>query len=266
MASQEDVHKCCKSGHIHTGTPTGTMTRICGLETYVATAHPKKSSSSSSSATTIGEQRTAVLFLHDAFGLPFINNQLLADTYAEQAQVDVYLPDFLEGDSVPVSILSDPDRRAAYDFGAWAARHSRPHCSHMIESFCRELRENHGVQKLAAVGFCWGGWAALHLGATDLVDAVVVHHPSLLNIPDDVQNLKKPSMFLCAETDHQLPEDKRTTVQQILEQKDIESVFKVYPGTLHGFAVRFNGTDTIAAEAAEDAKNMSIEFFKTHLA
>jgi hypothetical protein len=34
----------------------------------------------------------------DAFGLPFINNQILADHYASAGQYLVYLPDFLDGE------------------------------------------------------------------------------------------------------------------------------------------------------------------------
>jgi len=245
----DDVHHCCKSGHIHTGTPAGSITQIAGIDTYV-TKHKNSNG-------------RAVLYVHDALGLPFINNQLLADTYAEQAEVDVYLPDFLEGDSVPVSVLSSP---GSFDFGPWLARHSRDHCSDMILGFAKELRDSYGVKKLAAVGFCWGGWGASMLGSTDLVDAIVVHHPTLLRVPEDIEKLKKPSLFLCAETDAVFPDSMRIAAQKILEEKkDQISIFKLYPGTRHGFAVRGGNEDVVVLKAAEDAKNNAVQFFRTHL-
>lgn len=247
-STTNDSFSCCVSGHIHTGEPKGTLTKIAGLDTYMAQP----------------DQFTgrAVLFIHDAFGLLFANNKLLADTYAKQAGVLVVLPDFFEGDPVPESAL----KTGQFDFMSWVSKHGKDHCYPMIENVAKELREKHGVTKLAAIGFCWGGWGTLKLGATDLADAVAVAHPSMLDMPADVENLKKPALFLCAEVDQQFPEEKRKAAQEILQKKGLDATFEFYPGTTHGFAVRFNTDDQVAAKAAEDAKNKAVAFFKKNLA
>jgi dienelactone hydrolase len=224
------------------------MTKIAGLDTYMA--HPDQFTG------------RAVLFISDAFGLPFVNSRLLADTYAKQAGVLVVLPDFFEGDPVPESAL----KTGQFDFMSWIAKHGKDHCYPLIENVARELREKHGVTKLAAIGFCWGGWATLKLGATDLVDAVAVAHPSMVDMPADIENLKKPALFLCAEIDQQFPEEKRKAAQEILQKKGFDATFEFYPGTTHGFAVRFNSEDQVAAKAAEDAKDKAVTFFKKYLA
>lgn len=41
----------------------------------------------------------------------------------------------------------------------------------------------------------------------------------LLQLPDDVESICTPIMFVCAESDAQFPEKTRTAVQQVLEEK-----------------------------------------------
>jgi dienelactone hydrolase len=41
----------------------------------------------------------------------------------------------------------------------------------------------------------------------------------LLQLPDEVESICTPIMFVCAESDAQFPEKTRTAVQQILEDK-----------------------------------------------
>jgi hypothetical protein len=46
-----------------------------------------------------------IIIVSDAFGMPFINNKLLADHYASQGQYLVYLPDFMDGSAAPVTMI-----------------------------------------------------------------------------------------------------------------------------------------------------------------
>lgn len=72
----------CFKGHIHPGTPSGTVTALHGLPTYVASP--------------VGTPKGILVFIPDAFGWQFLNNQLLADNYAKAGFL-VYLPDFMDG-------------------------------------------------------------------------------------------------------------------------------------------------------------------------
>jgi len=248
-ANKED--ECCIRGSIHTGSPTGTMTNIAGLETYFSK--------------TDNFTGRAVLFLTDAFGLPFINNKLLADTYAKQANVNVYMPDLFEGDPVPESAIHGVPL-TAFNWAVWREKHGNKDISYpKFQKYAKELRDNHGVTKLAAIGFCFGGWISLMLGSTELVDAVAVAHPSLINFPTDIENLKKPSLFLCAENDQQFPKEKRERSEEILQDKPFEHKFVFYPGTDHGFAVRFSVENQVTAKAARDAIEQAVDFFKRNL-
>ena len=98
-------HDCCTRGSVHSGTHVGETVIIAGVDTYIAR--------------NTNSNGRAIFFLHDGFGWAFINNRLLADTFAVQANVDVYLPDLLEGDGVPESAISSGN----FDWGAWISRY-----------------------------------------------------------------------------------------------------------------------------------------------
>lgn len=77
----------CFSGHINPGTPLGRIENVYGRRTYIA--EPPN-----------GKQALGiVVIIPDAFGLPFVNNQILADHYASLGQYLVYVPDFMDGES-----------------------------------------------------------------------------------------------------------------------------------------------------------------------
>lgn len=82
---------CCKSGFRWEGKPTGTETKLADRDAYV-----------------VGTNKdAAVLIIHDIFGWTLNNTRLLADHYASEAGVTVYVPDlyvvapFIPFSSVP---------------------------------------------------------------------------------------------------------------------------------------------------------------------
>lgn len=76
----------CFSGHVNPGTPKGRITQVFGRKTYVAEPAEGK------------QPQGIIVIVPDAFGLPFVNNQILADHYAAAGQYLVYLPDFMDGE------------------------------------------------------------------------------------------------------------------------------------------------------------------------
>ena len=75
----------CFSGHVDSGKPLGRIEKVHGRETYIAEPTDGQS------------PKGIIIIIHDAFGLPFLNNQILADHYAASGQYLVYLPDFMDG-------------------------------------------------------------------------------------------------------------------------------------------------------------------------
>ncbi len=78
----------CFTGTTHEGTPTGKVTTIHGLPTYVA--EPPEGV----------KPKGLIVVIPDAFGWEFVNNRLVSDTYAKKGGFLVYLPDFMDGKSL----------------------------------------------------------------------------------------------------------------------------------------------------------------------
>jgi hypothetical protein len=87
----------CFSGHVNPGNPQGRFETVHGLRTYVA--EPPKGKSPAG----------IVVIIPDAFGVGFVNNQILADHYASGANLMVYLPDFMDGKFL---IIAEEGRKA----------------------------------------------------------------------------------------------------------------------------------------------------------
>lgn len=87
--------QCCASGSLHTGTPTGRIEKVHGLNCYIAdppSDNPKG----------------IVVIIPDVFGWELPNSRILADEYAKKGNFIVYLPDFMGGMYRPPSPQSSP--------------------------------------------------------------------------------------------------------------------------------------------------------------
>lgn len=207
---------CCRRGTIHTGTPTGKETTLAGRQTYFSPA-PN------------GSPVGALLYVTDAMGWDLNNARLLADTYAADGNLDVYIPNVLDKDAIPLGAFNDPNN--PFDIASWAQKIISLRSGHeaaYIDAI-KELRSKY--QHVAASGYCWGGYFTVRFAQRDdLVDCSIASHPSLVAVPGDVEPIKKPVLFLCAEVDEQFGEEKREASKEILSKKETGSEFKLYPG------------------------------------
>lgn len=71
------MNDCCLQGFRWDGVPRGEISRLGENEAYVTGTNAKK----------------AVMIVHDIYGWTFTNTRLLADHYAAEADVTVYVPD-----------------------------------------------------------------------------------------------------------------------------------------------------------------------------
>lgn len=96
-----------------------------------------------------------------------------------------------------------------FDWGSWVPKHGPAQAWPIAEKVAKELREKHGAKKVAAIGywycnctncshqpfsnlcFSWGACVVVRLAATDLIEAAAFAHPSLLQVPADIEKITK---------------------------------------------------------------------------
>lgn len=89
------VGPCCVSGYIRDGSPNGKVSKVAGLDTYIAEP--------SGSPTEI--KPGVIVIIPDIFGWTLPNARLLADDWADKSKRTVYVPDFMFGDIPESSIM-----------------------------------------------------------------------------------------------------------------------------------------------------------------
>ncbi|GAA5869157.1 hypothetical protein JCM3774_003967 [Rhodotorula dairenensis] len=266
------LEKACFQGYVLDGEPKGTMEDLGGLAYYFA---PGKST------------ERAIVLGTDLFGLGIPNCKVLADWFAENTGLPVFVPDLLEGDYVDPATLGTEEleepmaskpflTRLRIKAGAvWAfaykigprflLRHSMGHVEPIAEKFCRSLKEEKGFVKLGYVGYCFGGTLSILLAkAESPIDACVCFHPGGPS-PAAWTKIAKPFMLVCSEEDFAFDRNK-PTVLPILAQLPVPTqVCDDNKGTTHGFGCRPNMANLQVREAFERGLERTQKWFEMHL-
>lgn len=93
----------------------------------------------------------AIIFLTDIIGI-YNNSQLLADEFANNGYLTV-VPDLFQGDPIK---LGDMEAGKA-NLPAWIGKHQPANVDPVVEATIKYVREELGVKKVGAVGYCFGG-------------------------------------------------------------------------------------------------------------
>ncbi|KAF2774152.1 hypothetical protein EJ03DRAFT_386529 [Teratosphaeria nubilosa] len=235
------IKQCCATGSLHTGTPTGSIKQIHGLETYVAEA-------------------------------PNGNPKGIIRTNST-----VYLPDFMNGICLPLEVLISFKAMSAP--GLWNNLYKIGHFFYLMRYvpwFLWGTRRAGAGLPIGTAGFCWGGQWVTQLCwdqiRTDdgrrLVDAGFVAHPSLLTYPGDLEMIGLPYSVAASEHDEQMSPaqaemTKATLAAKTAKTKDqgVEHEFVMYHGAHHGFAVRADEEDREEAERGKKVEDQAVAWF-----
>ncbi|KAI2643644.1 dienelactone hydrolase [Xylaria nigripes] len=242
---------CCFKTFTWGGTPVGKEAKLANNDCYV----------------TGDNKDAAVMIVHDIFGWKYPNARLLADHYAREANVTVYVPDFFGGWVVDWKLIEE-ERFQDLDIKKFAGDNSREIRLPEMVACAKALKAEHGFKRVGAIGFCYGGWAVCELGSKahepKLVDAVSMGHPSWVT-RDDLSNLAVPTQFLAPEHDSSFPPEMKLFAFETLMKLNLPFEYVHYPGIIHGGLVR--GKETVAHERAAmaQAKDSASAFFKKHL-
>ena len=208
--------ECCLQGFEWDGLPSGKESVLADNKAYV-----------------VGESTSAaLLYIHDALGWEWRNARLLADHYAREAGMTVYLPDFFGGEKLDEELVKQ-GRFAELDMPSFMSRNGRVQREEEIFKCAKQLRERYDF--VAAIGFCYGGWAVFRLGSSEasLIDCGIVGHPSLVT-EDDVAAMRAPLQVLAPEHDVVFNEQLRLYTWQTLQKNKLRFDWQFMPGVSHG--------------------------------
>ncbi|TIA70120.1 hypothetical protein E3P91_03264 [Wallemia ichthyophaga] len=207
-----------------------------------------------------------VVIIPDIFGWSLTNTRVLADAYAAEAGVRVYVPDFYAGDHAPF----DKTALKNFDLNQFISKHPPREKRDEVEHVAKAIKESSKAHRLAAIGFCWGAPSALYMGRQGgVADGVSFAHPSLVQ-DDDFSALAKPAMFICAEHDPIFTKEMENKARSIMADKAnaqgdnrVYSTWHTFLGTQHHFATRGDEDDPYTARAMKDAQCLASNFFKS---
>jgi dienelactone hydrolase len=246
--------KHCTKGVTHEGTPQGKWELIGGVNSYVATPtvdYPK---------------HKAILFLTDVFGPQLVNAQLLADDFARNGFKTI-VPDYLNGDPIPADAMG-PGK--TYDLAKWFVNHTQAQTRPTLDKVIEALKKE-GVTTFGATGYCYGGRYVFDLAFENIISASVVSHPSLLQVPADLEKYfstsKAPLLINSCTTDSQFPLEASAQADAIFGEDKFAPGYKreYFEGATHGFAVRGDITDPVAKKAKEGAFDSAVKWFAAKL-
>ncbi|KAF2722306.1 alpha/beta-hydrolase [Polychaeton citri CBS 116435] len=243
MASHPPA-KCCTVGVKHDGEAKGELKDFNGISTYFAYPESKNT-------------EFAVLLLPDVMG--HANNaKLIADQFAANGYFTVF-PDLFEGDPVPTP------RPENFQIGEWLKSHTTAHVDPIIETTIKGIKEELGVKKIAAAGYCFGGkYVARFLAKGRGVDVGYTAHPSFVDV-EELQGITGPFSIAAAETDTIFPAEKRRESEDILQRMDVPYQISLYSGVEHGFSVRGDVSKQQVRFAKEAAFLQAVQWFDEYL-
>lgn len=174
----------CNAPNLTAGEPRGVMRNLTSsIGAYIASPSQRKKPSS------------AVIYLSDIFGLPLINNKLLADAIAAAGFLVVF-PDLFGGDAVPVDAMGSP----SWNMTAWRARHPVAAIDEIVTATIEAVSTELGYDSIGAVGYCFGGkYVARFLAEGAGLNAGFAAHPSGLTA-EEVEGIAGPMSLAYAGT------------------------------------------------------------------
>ncbi|KAL1992565.1 hypothetical protein VTN49DRAFT_4597 [Thermomyces lanuginosus] len=244
----------CLHGFEWDGVPTGHVGHLASHEAYITGDNPD----------------VAILFIADLLGWKFKNARLLADHFARETPATVYVPDFFGGETLPQDLIL-AEKWDQIDLAGFRVRNSRAIREPEIFECARALRDRY--PKVGAVGYCYGGWAVMRLGAkgtgghdaaAPLVDAVVAGHPTFLT-RDDIDGVAAPVQLLAPEIDFQFTPDLKLFAFETLQKHAVPFDYQHLPGVKHGCLSRGDPNISGEREAMVRGKNAAVGWFQQFL-
>ncbi|KAG6916187.1 hypothetical protein DXG01_008069 [Tephrocybe rancida] len=157
-----------------------------------------------------------------------------------------------------------------FDIATWFPGHTQEITRPILDKVLAALKEQ-GITTIGATGYCFGGRYCFDLAFDGLVQAVATSHPSLLQVPADLEKYleksKAPLLINSCTVDTQFPIESQAKADEILGNGKFAPGYKreYFDGCTHGFAVRGDLSDPKVKAGKEGAFKSTVEWFIKYL-
>ncbi|WVW86774.1 hypothetical protein I302_108828 [Kwoniella bestiolae CBS 10118] len=273
---------CCLTGAKLTGMPRGVFQPAVEGQRKVARYHAKPSDGE------VVDGKVALVFLTDAFGLSLPNPKIMADAFADQLKINVFVPEYIINpppaevfDSVaPIYPNQFPNRsffaglklfiEVLWKTWRWLPMLLFPKRQvPLAQSSINDLTSE-GYTSLALVGYCRGGSMIQYLlsnpANTTLVGGVICHPGAE---KETWGKIDRPTWWHMADHDQMFGQKAIDGMREVFGKKredegvDFECV--VHKDTVHGFACRPTLDHEPTKTAFEEANTSAVRFCKKYL-
>ncbi|KAL5114782.1 hypothetical protein ACEQ8H_007344 [Pleosporales sp. CAS-2024a] len=211
----------------------------------------------------------AVLHVTDIFGLPLLQNKLLADSFAANGYL-VVMPDLFGGDAVSVEEQEAGLRVKSVCtnmMGKWFTQHPPAKIDTIIHTTISYMRQELGVSKIAGLGTCFGGkYVPRFLTPTGGIDVGFIAHPSNL-VEAEIRAIgtTKAISIAAGTLDASFNATAKAQAERILSAKNVTFQTNTYAGAPHGFAVRVDQNVPQQAYAKQASFVQAVTWFNAWL-
>ncbi len=126
------------------------------------------------------------------------------------------------------------------------------------------LEENYNIEKVASIGWCFGGAQSLNLALNNPeMDATVIYYGRLTSDQLQLSKINWPVLGIFAELDQGIPPSSVNAFESSLNELGISNEIHIYPGVDHAFA-NPSGAN-YAPQEMQDAWKKTLSFLDTNL-
>lgn len=133
-----------------------------------------------------------------------------------------------------------------------------------LQSATEYLVTQYGVEKLATIGWCFGGSQSLNYALSgNTLDATILYYGQPVADKDKLSVIHWPILGIFGEQDQSITVESVNQFESLLNELGIENKIHIYPGVGHAFA-NPSGAN-YAPEETKDAWQKTVLFLEKHL-